>query len=139
MFNRAPSLGRLTLALLCLAGLVGLFLVMRCRRDPNDVTGSATSPKQIVHLNVLNVSNCEWRVVIAPMAGGDKRTLKLPLGKSLEVELAAGEYEVEQMMAIADAGPDATRRFSMKLDAGEHYRWRLVTLLSDSAEVKGQP
>ena len=147
MFNRAPSLGRLTLALLCLAGFVGLFFAVRCRQtSAKGPTTQMQDLKQVAYLNVSNVSNCVWQLSIMPMAGGEQRTWKLQLDKSLDVELAAGEYEVEQTMAIADAGPDATRRFSMKLVAGEHYRWRLVTLLSDSAEEvrvpakpKGQP
>lgn len=139
MFNRAPSLGRLTLALLCLAGLVGLFLVVRCRQEANSGKNLAEERKQIAHLNVLNVSNCEWRVVITPRSGGDGLTLKLRLDQSLDVELPSGEYEVEQTMVVADTNPEATRRFSMKLAAGENYRWRLVTLLSGSAETKGQP
>jgi hypothetical protein len=139
MFNRAPSLGRLTLALLCLVGLVGLFLVVRCRPDTNAATRSATNPKQSVRLNVLNVSHCEWRVVITPMAGGDTRTLKLRLDQAIDVELPPGDYEVEQTMLGADTVAEAARRFPMKLVAGENYRWRLVTLLSGSTETKGQP
>jgi hypothetical protein len=85
------------------------------------------------------VSNCAWQVSFALAVGGERRILKLPLDKSIEVELTAGEYEVEQTMVVDEVGPDATRRFSMKLDSGEHYRWRLVTLLSDSMEAKAQP
>jgi hypothetical protein len=138
MFNRAPSLGRLTLALLCLAGLVGLFLAVRCKQAvPSSATSTALGSKQIAHLNVLNVSNCEWQIVIAPVAGGEKCKWKLPLAKSLDVELVAGDYEVEQTMVIANPSPDSTRRFSMHLVAGENYRWRLVTLLSNASEPKG--
>lgn len=138
MFNRAPSLGRLTLALLCLAGLVGLFLTIRCKQEvPSSATFTASGSKQVAHLNVLNVSNCEWQIGIKPAAGGDKRTWKLTLAESLDVDLAAGDYEVEQKMVIANPTPDSTRRFSMHLAAGNNYRWRLVTLLSNSSETKG--
>jgi hypothetical protein len=138
MFNRAPSLGRLTLALLCLAGLVGLFLALRCTQaGPSSATSTVSGSKQVAHLNVLNVSDCEWQIGIAPAAGGAKRTWKLSLAESLDVDLAADDYEVEQKMAIANPGPDSTRRFSMHLAADKNYRWRLVTLLSNSSETKG--
>lgn len=138
MLNRAPSLGRLTLALLCLAGLVGLFLVVRCKPSmSSSATSTASHSKQVARLNVLNVSDCEWLVVITPATGGEKRTCKLPLAKSLDLELTAGDYEVEQTMVIANPGPDSMRRFSMHLAAGENYRWRLVTLLSATSEPKG--
>jgi len=59
------------------------------------------------------------------------------VGKSLDLELAGGDYAVEQTMLSDDAGPDSTRRFSMQLVVGESYRWRLVTLLSgaEAADV----
>ena len=140
MFNRAPSPGRLTLALLCLAGLVvvGLLLVVCCTQAvPPAATSTTSGSKQVAHLNVLNVSDCAWLVVITSAAGGDKHKYKLPLAKSLDLDLAAGNYEVEQTMVVANPGPDSTRRFSMHLAASENYRWRLVTLLSNTAEGKG--
>ncbi|MBK9991425.1 MAG: hypothetical protein IPP19_11995 [Verrucomicrobia bacterium] len=137
MFNRAPSPGRLTLALLCLAGLVGLFLAVRCKQSvSSSATSASTSSKQTAHLNVLNVSDCEWLVVITPSSGGEAHKYKLPLAMSLDLELTAGDYEVEQTMVIANPGPDMTRRFTMHLAAGENYRWRLVTLLSSTSEPK---
>jgi len=135
MFNRAPSLGRLTLALLCLVGLIGLFFAVRCQ--PVVSSSSATvAPVGTpwARLTVLNSSECEWQIVIIPATGGDGYTWTLPVAKSLEVELAGGDYAVTQTMLTAAIGPrGATRRFPMRLAAGQSYRWRLMTLLSGAA------
>lgn len=136
MFNRAPSLRRLTLALLCLAGLVGLFFMIRCRQAVPSAASRVLDPRQIAHLNILNVSQCDWRIVVTPSRSGDKHTWELSLAQSLDVDLAAGDYDVEQVMMGVNNGPDSTRRFPMLLVVGGNYRWRLVTLLSDSAEAK---
>jgi hypothetical protein len=53
--------------------------------------------------------------------------------ESIEVELPAGDCEVEQTMLADGAGSETTRRFTMQLAAGQSYRWRLMTLLSDDA------
>ena len=88
---------------------------------------------QVVHLTVLNSSDCEWQIAFKAAAGGGSRTWKLAAAKMLKIELAGGDYGVEQTMLTADAGAKATRRFAMHLEPGENYRWRLMTLLSDAA------
>jgi hypothetical protein len=135
MFNRAPSLGRLTLALLCLVGLIGWFFLVRCTHDrsPRSTSANASDETQAAHLTMLNSSDCEWRIVITSMAGGDRRSWKMPVAKSLDVELAGGDYQVEQTMVTTGVGSDETRRFSMRLVTGQSYRWRLMTLLSGEA------
>ena len=135
MFNRAPSPGRLTLALLCLAILAGLFFMVRCRHQaPSGSAPSAvTKAKLLARLTLLNTSDCEWQIVITSVASGDRGTWKLPVAKSIEAELAGGDYVVEQTMLTDGVGADATRRFSMQLEAGQSYRWRLMTLLSEEA------
>ena len=132
MLNRAPSPGRLTLALLCLVGLVGLFFWVRCTRVVSSQPVAAVVPAKtkVAHLTVLNGSPCEWQIVFTPAAGGERHAWKLSVDKSFDVELAGGDYAVEQTMLMDEAGPDATRRFSMQLEAGQVYRWRLITLLS---------
>ena len=141
MFNRAPSPGRLTLALLCLAGLVGLFFLARCAGTAGSTRKPAeTLPEaKMAHLAMLNSSECEWRIVIAPATGGPGRTCKLAVAASIDIELPGGEYEIEQTMLTDDAGPDATRRFSMRLEAGQAYRWRLVALLAGESLDAIQP
>ena len=136
MINRAPSLGRLTLALLCLAVFIGLFFFVRC--VPFAATQSTSAyvlaSKRVARLSMLNSSDCEWQIVIKPRTGGAAHIWKVPLGRTLDIELAGGEYAVEQTMLIESAQPDSTRRFSMQLEAGQSYRWRLMTLLSGARD-----
>jgi hypothetical protein len=80
---------------------------------------------------MLNASPCEWQIVATSAGSGDRHTWKLPVAKSIEVNLVGGDYAVEQTMLADGSGPDATRRFTMRLEAGQSYRWRLMTLLSE--------
>jgi len=136
MFNRAPSLGRLTLALLCLAGLIGLFLLVWCRQMGNSSSTKVVIPvaTKPAHLTLFNCSPCEWQIVVKPVTGGERHVLKLLENKSLDIEFPGGDYAVEQTMLTDYAGPDSTRRFTLQLRAGEFYRWQLVSLLSGTAE-----
>lgn len=135
MLSRAPSPGRLTLALLCLAILAGFIFMVRCRHQAPSasVPSVETKAKPMARLTMLNASGCEWRIVITSVASGDRGTWKLPVAKSIEAELGGGDYAVEQTMLADGAGADATRRFTMWLEAGQSYRWRLMTLLSEEA------
>jgi hypothetical protein len=141
MLNRAPSLGRLTLVLLCLAVLAGLLLLARCHyQAPSAAAASEVSKSKLMaRLTMLNTSDCEWQVVITSVASGDQGTWKVPVAKSIVVELAGGDYAVEQTMLADGAAPDATRRFTMRLAAGQSYRWRLMTLLSGEAAAALPP
>ena len=136
MINRAPSLGRLTLALLCLAVLIGLFYLVRCTPlvTTRSTSANVQASNRIARLAMLNCGDCEWQIVIKPRTGGDAHIWKVPQGKTLDIELAGGEYAVEQTMLIESAQPDSTRRFSMQLEAGQFYRWRLMTLLSGARD-----
>ena len=141
MPNRAPSLGRLALALLCLAGLVGLFFLARCAGTAGSTRKPAeTLPEaKMAHLTLLNSSECEWRIVIAPATGGPGRTCKLAVAASIDIELPGGEYKIEQTMLTDAAGPDAIRRFSFQLKSGQAYRWRLVALLAGETSEARRP
>ena len=148
MFNRAPSRGRLTLVLLCLAVLAGVLFMARChvQAPPAAVPSEVSKAKLMARLTMLNTSDCEWQVVITSVASGNQATWKVPVKKSVEVELAGGDYAVEQTMLADGAGPDATRRFTIRVGAGQSYRWRLMTLLSGEAAAalppensRGQP
>jgi hypothetical protein len=118
-----------------LAVLAGLFFMAHCRYiAPSATEPSAVSkPKQMARLTMLNSSRCEWQVVTTSVASGDRRIWKLPVAKSIEADLVGGDYAIEQTMLSDSPGPDATRRFTMRLEAGQSYRWRLMTLLSEEA------
>lgn len=92
---------------------------------------------QVARLTLLNSSDCEWQIVITPLTNGDSRTWKLTAAKSLDLELAGGDCVIVQTLLVADAKPALTRRFSMHFEAGQSYRWRLMTLLSGAPVSAG--
>lgn len=90
--------------------------------------------KNAARLAMVNEGTCEWLVAIHPVGAADGKEWRLPVGKSAEAMLTAGEYLVEQKL-VADAGAVQTRSFGLTLEAGQVYRWRLVNLFSaDQAE-----
>jgi hypothetical protein len=82
------------------------------------------------HFVVVNLSDCEWQIAIAPAAGGETRALHLMARASQSIDLPGGDYVLEQTALTADAGIESARRFTSHLDAGQTYRWRLATLLT---------
>ena len=115
-------------------GCLGLILILGgCTSvTPPALSGPPT------HFVVTNLSDCEWRIAIAPTGGGETRTLQLPARGAQNLDLAAGEYVIEQTMLTGDAEPASTRRLTAKLDPGQTYRWRLVTLLSAPNQDPGR-
>jgi hypothetical protein len=124
-----------------LARLVGLGLML--------TMGGCTAVRQpaaagpVAHVVVVNLSDSEWQIAIAPAGGGEARVLRLQARASQKVELSAGDYAIEQTLLAGNPGPASTRRLSAKLDPGQTYRWRLVTLLSalpgDIGRERGDP
>jgi hypothetical protein len=87
------------------------------------------------HFIVINLSDCEWRILLTPAGGGPVRTLHLAARETQETDLGGGEYRIEQTALSGTAGLESTRRLTVQLDPGQTYRWRLVTLLSAPAGV----
>ena len=84
------------------------------------------------HLVVTNLTDYAWNLVIAPAAGGERRTSRVPPRGSLTIDLAGGDYLIDQSALPVGAAPELSRRLPVRLAAGKTYRWRLGTLLSDA-------
>jgi hypothetical protein len=91
------------------------------------------------HLVVTNLTDYEWSLVIAPAAGGEGRSSRVPPRGSLTIDLAGGNYLIDQSALPAGAAPELSRRLPVRLEAGKTYRWRLGTLLSDTAGAPMSP
>jgi hypothetical protein len=98
---------------------------------------SAAGSGRVVHFVIINLSDCEWQIMLAPADGGPVRALHLADRESQEVDLAAGEYRIEQTALKGAKEIKSTRRLTVRLDPGQTYRWRLVTLLSAPASGAG--
>jgi len=95
---------------------------------------SSSGPKVLAaesHLVVTNLTDYEWSLVIAPAAGGESRAPRVPPRGSLKIDLAGGDYLIDQSALPVGAAPELSRRLPARLEAGKTYRWRLGTLLSD--------
>jgi hypothetical protein len=119
-------------ALLAAFGLA--LLAAGCGTVPQTPAGA--SP--VAHFLVINVSDCEWQIAIAPAGGGETRALHLAARASQAIDLPGGDYVIEQTALLADAGIDSARRFTSHLDAGQTYRWRLATLLTAASGETGR-
>lgn len=92
----------------------------------------------VTHFVVVNLSDYEWRIAIAPTGGGEARALRLPARALQEIDVAAGDYVIDQTMLTGNAEPASTRRLTIRLEPGQTYRWRLVTLLSAPMQESGR-
>jgi hypothetical protein len=90
-----------------------------------------------VHFVVINLSDCGWQIVLTPAGGGPARALQLAARESQEIDLAGGEYGIEQTALSGSTGTESRRGFTVRLEAGQTYRWRLATLLSAPAGESG--
>ena len=87
---------------------------------------------RLARVDLVNLSECDWRVTVARPTGGEERTVLLPARATTHLELAGGDYAITQTALAGLAGPESTRQFNTHLDPGEAYRWRLVTLFTAS-------
>jgi hypothetical protein len=94
------------------------------------VPSAAAGPAQTAHFVIVNLSDCAWQITLSPAGGGPARVLHPAARESEELDLAGGSYGIEQRALIGSMGADSTRRFTIRLESGQTYRWRLVTLLS---------
>jgi hypothetical protein len=114
-----------------------LLLTAGCSTAPQP---AAAARSAMAHFIAVNLGNCEWRIVISPVAGGEARSLQLTAWASQAIDLPGGDYLIEQAVLAADAGNGSVRRFPTRLDAGQTYRWRLATLLTaPPARTGGDP
>lgn len=103
-------------------------LVLASCAAPAPVALSA--PSLPARLIVINQTDYEWHLAISRPSGESVHDSRLKPRASLAVDLAGGDYTIEQT-ALAENAPELTRKISAKLDAGQTYRWRLATLMSD--------
>jgi hypothetical protein len=94
------------------------------------VTQPAAEPARGVHFVVVNLSDCAWQITLTPSGGGPARVLHLAPWDSQKLDFAGGSYGIEQTALNGSRETESTRRFTIRLESGQTYRWRLVTLLS---------
>ncbi len=103
--------------------------------SPVAPNGAHVPVRRDARIEMINLSDCDWRITVASPDGREIRALRLPAGEKLSFELAGGTYAITQTALSGFAGPSATRRFPAQLESGEIYRWQLATLLTLPAEI----
>lgn len=80
-------------------------------------------------LQIENLGPCAWRITaVSAENPADPQELTVAIDGTARLELPAGTYEVTQEALAQLIAEEAVRRFEITLEAGETYRWRLVTL-----------
>jgi hypothetical protein len=114
---------------------LGLFLAGCSAPSPAPLSRESTP----AHLTIINQTDYEWRIVIARSSGELAHDSRLQSRASLTVDLAGGDYVIEQTVLSENASPGLSRKISARLDSGQAYRWRLATLLSEPADNAVSP
>jgi len=121
------------------AGLLRRFLIRTCLLGGLLASAACSAPVSpppprpaVARLTVANVSDYPWRLSLHPATGEGDRTERLEPRSSHSLEVASGDYEIEQTLLDGRSGPELTRHLSFHLEAGQSYRWQLTTLLSDN-------
>lgn len=92
---------------------------------------SAPQPRAVEQrpavLVIENLGHCAW-LIKAASAGSPTRSVTVPIGETVRLEVQAGSYEITQEALAGLAADESVRHFAMPLAAGETYHWRLATL-----------
>lgn len=104
-------------------------LLSACRTAKPVVEVAPPAPAQ---LSVLNLSDYRWQVVITRVTGEEVRDETIAPRAKLVFTLPAGDYLIEQTALDGAKDTALTRKLPARFAAGQNYRWRLGTLLSET-------
>jgi len=113
-----------------LGPLCASFALAACVAPPPTAVPVAAVP---AHVTIANLTPHAWAIGVTPMQGSDTRTLQVAAHATVQLDLAGGDYRIEQTLVTP---PDRTlpaRQFVASFTAGESYRWPLATLQSGGA------
>jgi len=106
-----------------------------CAGGPGElrtVPAVAEAPKP-VRLTITNEATRAWHLSFLDLDGFEVKQVRLAAREEATVELAGGEYTLEQAMLATSGARESVRRFPLRLKAGGTYNWTLATLLGDAA------
>ncbi|MBX7123438.1 MAG: hypothetical protein K1X42_15025 [Opitutaceae bacterium] len=111
-----------------------VFVVTLALVAPGCSTGAqqvqARTGNSLVRVDVVNRTPYAWRLNFR-REGNREQVVTVPLGRTVSVEILPGSYRIEQRAEGVSASPDFSRSIDESFEAGQHYRWPLVTLLSE--------
>lgn len=96
------------------------------------MAAAATAAPQPVRLTITNEATRAWQLSFLDLDGFEVKQLRLRAREAATVELAGGEYTLEQALLATSGARESVRRFPLRLKAGGSYNWTLATLLTDA-------
>lgn len=96
----------------------------------------STAPQS--SLRFINGARSGWRISVAPLGGGEVRSVSVPFRGDVRLELQPGAYLLSQTLLDIRGDTRASRQVNFVAEAGQHYTWRLLTLLSEKPD-EGTP
>ena len=92
----------------------------------------ATAAPRPVRLTITNEATRAWQLSFLDLDGFEVKQVRLRAREEATVELAGGEYTLEQALLATSGARESVRRFPLRLKAGGAYNWTLATLLTDA-------
>lgn len=110
--------------------VIGFLLAAGCSAPPSSEALTARR----AHLEIANLTDYAWRIAfVAPSP--ETRAIEVAARATLTLDLAPGDYIIEQRLLGAPASETAARRLPARFEAGETYRWPLATVRSLEGET----
>ena len=114
-----------------LGGLAAVIFVLGCSTAAPPPAQPAVQPA--TRLIIINQTNYDWHLTLSSPTGPEKSAAAVPPRATVTLNLAGGDYVIEQTASGAEGAEALSRRIPVRLEPGRTYHWRLDTLLSDSA------
>lgn len=128
--SHSRTAGRLAHACVGIALAVGMALVVSGCSTASRQT-AARIPAAAAGVEVVNRTPYAWKLTFR-RDGAPGRVVAVTAGRTVSVEILPGNYRIEQRVDGAPASPQLSQVFDERFDAGQRYRWPLLTLLSET-------
>lgn len=118
---------------LTLGGLSWGVFAAGCATNQPPVATVSRQGAAAARLVVENLTDYAWRLSATLPTGAEIWAGKVGPRAALEVELAGGDYVIQQAVISGVVGQGLIRHLPARFESGQTYRWRLGTLLSKAA------
>jgi hypothetical protein len=112
--------------------LAAALMLAGCVASPGVVSrAQGTEPARLV---IINLTSRTWHIMVSAIAGGEPRVIRIEPQDKVELNLARGDYSIEQTLVALSGMGEATRRLPVSFEAGQTYQWPLATLGDEAAD-----
>lgn len=121
--GRAPRVGRA-----CVFAVILALVTPGCSTVSRQVQDRTSA--LLARVDVMNRTPYAWRLNFR-REGNREQIVGVRPGRTVSVEILPGSYRIEQRAEGVSASPDFSRSIDESFEAGQHYWWPLLTLLSE--------